>query len=396
MMSGTEIQSLNDAHVLNTYGTRKIAMVRGAGTRLWDADGNEYLDFFTGIAVANLGHCHPAVTDAIREQAGKLVHVSNLYYIEPQVELARLLSEHSFAERWFFCNSGAEANEAAVKLARRYWSKKGTPRPTVVTALQSFHGRTLAMIAASGQDKLRDGFAPIPEGFKHVPFNDLNALDRALTPDVGAVMLEIVQGEGGVNPAPAEYLQAVRERCDATNTLLILDEIQTGMGRTGHFFAHQGLGFEPDIVTLAKGLGNGVPIGAMGCTEDVSSGFDVGSHGCTFGGNPLSTAAAVATVRTITQTGFLEQARQEADYLRQKLNALKQKHEVIVEVRGMGMMLGIALTKPVAPLLGMLLERGLIAGPAGPNVLRLLPALIITRGDIDRGVDILDQALEEF
>jgi len=394
-MNTQEIQALNDANIINTYGTRKLALVRGDGVKLWDADGKEYLDFFSGIAVTNLGHCHPAVTEAICAQAQKLLHVSNLYYIEPQVELAALLSKHSFADRWFFCNGGAEANEAAIKLARRYWAQKGTPKPIILSAHQSFHGRTLATITATGQPKYHEGFEPLLPGIQYIPFNDIEALEATLTPETGAILLEPIQGEGGVQVPSEGYFKAVRDLCAKQGVLLVLDEVQTGLGRTGKLFAHEHYGITPDIMTLAKGLGNGVPIGAMGCTDEVASGFSVGSHACTFGGNPLSTAAALATMKTLTEPSFIEHAAQLGEYLFDKLNAMAKKHEAVVEVRGKGLMVGIEMKEAAAPLIGKMIESGIICGPAGPNILRFLPPLIISREHVDRVVATLDTLLGE-
>lgn len=391
-----EIRTLNDAHIINTYGARKVALSRGEGMRLWDAEGKEYLDFFAGIAVCNLGHCHPEVTQAICDQARKLVHVSNLYYIEAQTLLASALSQNCFAEKWFFCNGGAEANEAAIKLARRYWHKQGTPKPAIVTAHQSFHGRTLATVTATGQPKYHEGFQPLMPGFSYATFGDIAALEAAITPEVGAILLEPIQGEGGVRVPSAEYWQQVRKLCDDKNVLLILDEVQTGLGRTGTLFAHQGYGITPDIMTLAKGLGNGVPIGAMGCTDKVASGFEPGSHACTFGGNPLSAAAAVATIRALTAPGFLEKAAESGVYLFERLAEVAREFDSVVEVRGMGLMAGIELNQPVAPLVGNLIEAGIICGPAGPNVLRFLPPLIVEKEHIDRMVSLLKACLGEL
>jgi len=391
-----EIRALNDAHVINTYGTRNIALSRGEGMRLWDAEGKEYLDFFAGIAVCNLGHCHPEVTQAICDQAKKLVHVSNLYYIEPQTLLATALSKHSFAERWFFCNGGAEANEAAIKLARRYWHKQGTPKPHIITANASFHGRTLATVTATGQPKYHEGFAPLMPGFSYVPFGDLDALAAAITPDVGAILLEPIQGEGGVRTPPADYWPAVRKLCDDRGILLILDEVQTGLGRTGPLFAHQGYGITPDIMTLAKGLGNGVPIGAMGCTAAVAGGFEPGSHACTFGGNPLSSAAAVATLHALTAPGFLDAAAESGAYLFEQLRQVATDVEAIVEVRGRGLMAGVEFDRPVAPLVANLIASGIVCGPAGPNVLRFLPPLIVEKEHIDRMIALLRACLGEL
>lgn len=395
-MSTEEIRALNDLHILNTYGSRKLALVRGEGTRVWDADGREYIDFFAGIAVCNLGHCHPAVTEAIAEQARTLVHVSNLYYIEPQVKLAALLSEHSFADRWFFCNGGAEANEAAIKLVRRYWAQKGTPRPEIITAQHSFHGRTIAALTATGQPKYHQGFEPLVPGFHYVPYDDVDALEKAITPQVGAIMLEPVQGEGGVRVPAADYLQKVRALCDKHKILLVLDEVQTGLGRTGSLFCHSQSGISPDIMTLAKGLGNGVPIGALGCTEEVASGFSVGSHACTFGGNPLSTAAALATLDVLTTDGFIESAAEVGAYFVERLRGLAQANKTIKEVRAKGLMIGVELEKPVTPLIGAMLDAGVVCGPAGPHVLRFLPPLTITREDVDTVVERLAQCLKTF
>lgn len=392
-MDTKTIKDLNDRYVLNTYGSRRLAIVRGEGVTLWDADGKEYLDFFAGIAVANLGHCHPAVTDAICRQARTLLHVSNLYYIEPQVRLAELLSTHSFAERWFFCNGGAEANEAAIKIARRYWVEKGTSKPEIITAKQSFHGRTIATLTATGQPKYQQGFEPLLPGVSYVPYNDAAALEKALTPRVGAVLLEPIQGEGGVRVPSSDYLPRVRELCDRHGALLILDEVQTGLGRTGKLFAHEHFGITPDVMTLAKGLGNGVPIGAMGCTNEVASGFSVGSHACTFGGNPLSTAAAVATLEALTEPGFIENAAETGEYFLGRLRDLARKHRRIIEVRGKGLMIGVELEDSVGPIVERMLEAGIICGPAGPNVLRFVPPLVITREHVDRVVAALDGAL---
>jgi len=395
-MNTQAIKALNNQHIINTYGERKLAFTRGEGAFLWDAEGKEYLDFFAGIAVCNLGHCHPAVTQAICEQAKKLVHVSNLYYTEPQAELAAILAQNSFAGRWFFCNGGAEANEAAIKLARRYWAEQGTPKPEIIVAEQSFHGRTMATITATGQPKFHKGFEPMLPGFHHVPFNDVAAIEAAITPAVGAVMLEPIQGEGGVRVPAQEYWQAVRKVCDEHKLLLILDEVQTGLGRTGTLFAHQAYGITPDIMTLAKGLANGVPIGAMGCSEDAAAGFSPGSHACTFGGNPLSSAAALATLQVITSPGFVENAAAVGAHFKQALQALTKDHDTIVEVRGKGLMIGVEFNKPVAPLIANMLDAAIVCGPAGPNVLRFLPPLVVTKEQTDRVVAILAACLGEL
>jgi predicted acetylornithine/succinylornithine family transaminase len=387
------LQALNDAHVINTYGARSLAFDRGEGCRLWDAAGNEYLDCFAGIAVTNLGHNYPAVTKAISDQAAKLLHCSNLYYIESQARVAELLSKNSFAQKWFFANCGGTANEAAIKIARRYWFKKGTPKPGILVAEQSFHGRTLATITATGQPKYQEGFEPLVEGFTHVPYNDVAALERAITPTTGAIMLEPIQGEGGVRVPDGDYLAKVRTLCDKHNLLLMLDEVQTGIGRTGKLFAHEHCGIEPDIITIAKALGNGVPIGAMGCTDDVASGFDVGSHATTFGGNPLCTAAAYATLTAVTAPGFLDRVAEAGAHFKNGLNQLAAKHSSIVEVRGEGLMIGVEFSDSVAKTLQGMTDRKVICGPAGPNVIRFVPPLIISNDEIDRAVSTLDEVL---
>lgn len=395
-MNTSEIQSLNDRHIINTYGARKLALTRGEGVTVWDADGHEYLDFFSGIAVTNLGHAHPAVTRAITDQAAKLLHVSNLYYIEPQARLAELLSANSFADRWFFCNSGAEANEAAIKLARRYWVQQGAAKPEIITALDSFHGRTLGAISATGQPKYHEGFEALLPGFHYVPYNDVEAITNAITPQTGAVLLEPIQGEGGVRVPAEDYLRKVRALCDERNLLLILDEVQTGIGRTGTFFAHEQAGIAPDIITVAKALANGVPMGALGCTEEAANGFTVGSHASTFGGNPLSSAAALATVTAITAPGFLDEVREVSVRLRGALENFAARHASVVAVRGKGLMFGIEFREAVGPLVTKLQEAGIICGPAGPKVLRLLPPLIIETEHIDRLMPILDACAGEL
>jgi predicted acetylornithine/succinylornithine family transaminase len=393
MIETMDAKTLTEAHIINTYGARNVAFVRGDGVFLWDADGKEYLDFFAGIAVVGLGHCHPHVTAAICEQAQRLVHVSNLYLTQPQAELAALLCEHAFARKWFFSNCGATAIEAAIKLARRYWHQKGSPRPELVTMEQSFHGRTLAALTATGQTKYQTGFEPLVPGIRHVPFNDITALERAISPETGAVLLEPVQGEGGVRVAGDKYLHAVRELCTRKDVLLIFDEVQCGMGRTGKLFAYEHYGVTPDIIALAKALGNGMPIGAMGCTDEVASGFGVGSHASTFGGNPVCAAAAKATLEVMTSPGFLERVAEIGVYFMDRLAALARKHAAIVEVRGKGLMIGVELREAVAPIVQKMLENGIVCGPAGPNVLRFVPPLVITRGHVDRVTATLDQVL---
>jgi acetylornithine aminotransferase len=392
-MNTEEIGVLADAYCMNVFGKRNMSIVRGEGLHVWDAEGRQYLDFFAGIAVVNVGHCHPKVTEAICEQAKTLVHTSNLYLIEPQVKLAEILSQNSFAEKWFFGNSGAEANEAAIKLARRFWHAKGESKPVIVTAHQSFHGRTMTTISASGQPKLHDGFDPLMQGFKYADFNSLAALEEAITADVGAILLEPLQGESGVRTPDESYLKSVRALCDRKNILMILDEIQTGLGRTGKLFAYEHAEITPDIITLAKGLGNGVPIGAMGCTNEIATGFAVGSHGSTFGGNPLCTAAACATLSAILDERLVANSAEMGEYLKTELQSLQNKHACITEVRGKGLMLGIVVSCPAMDIIAALREQGILVGPAGPNVVRFLPPLIIRKQDVDTVIEALDASL---
>jgi len=395
-MNTSEIQALNDTHVLNTYGQRQIALSRGEGCTLWDVEGREYLDMFAGIAVCNLGHAHPKIAEAICAQASKLVHVSNLYYIESQVRLAQRLAEQSFADRWFFCNGGAEANEGAIKLARRYWSNQGTQKHHIIAMEQSFHGRTMGALSATGQPKYHEGFGPLLPGFSHLPYNNLAAIESAITPETGAILLEPIQGEGGVRIPDEDYLARVRQLCDERDLLLIFDEVQTGMGRTGHFLAHQGFGVTPDIVTIAKALANGVPIGALGCTEKVATGFAPGSHATTFGGNPLSTAAALATLDALLAEGFLHQVLEKGCHMAGTLRKLQESHPAIQDIRVRGLMIGIEFDQPVAPLIAKLIASGIICGPAGPNVLRFVPPLIITREQLDQAAAVLQACLKEL
>ncbi len=395
-MTNEEIRALADKYLVNTYGSRKICFVRGQGTHLWDADGKEYIDLFSGIAVCVLGHSHPKIAEAISTQAKKLLHVSNLYNIEPQVLLAKKLSELSFAKKWFFCNSGAEANEAGIKLARRYWYVKGTSKPHIITAENSFHGRTLATITATAQVKYHQGFEPLVPGFSYVPYNDVSALEKAIIPQTGAILLEPIQGEGGVITPSENYLKEVRQLCNEKDILLIFDEVQTGMGRTGNLFAHQGYSVEPDIITLAKGLANGVPIGALGCTEEVSQGFSPGMHASTFGGNPLATTTALAVLDEITKPGFLDEVKSKGEFFLTGLKNIAKSHPKIKDVRGRGLMIGVEFDEAVSPIVSKLAEKGIICGSAGPNVLRFLPPLIIEKEEIALALEILETTLGEL
>ncbi|MDN5343943.1 MAG: acetylornithine/N-succinyldiaminopimelate aminotransferase [Clostridia bacterium] len=395
-MDNAAIVALGEKYVMRTYGRYPVAIVRGEGARVWDADGREYLDFVSGLAVNSLGHCHPRVVAAIREQAGKLLHCSNLYWIEPQVELARLLVENSALDKVFFCNSGAEANEAAIKLARKYAKEhRGPESYEVITMRRSFHGRTLATLTATGQEKFHRGFAPLPAGFKYVPFNDLASLRAAISPRTCAVMLEPVQGEGGVYAANKDYLQAVRELCDDEGLLLIFDEVQCGLGRTGYLFAYQYYDVEPDIMTLAKALAGGVPIGAMLAKEQAASAFGPGDHASTFGGNPLATAAGVAAFQALLEEGLADNARVLGEYLYQQLEKLLREFPRLLEVRGRGFLLGLEVDGPVDAVVAACQERGLLINSLHGHVLRFLPPLTVSQVDIDQAISVLREALQE-
>jgi acetylornithine/N-succinyldiaminopimelate aminotransferase len=390
-----ELIAQSDQNIIGTYRRQPVVLVKGSGARVWDSDGKEYLDFVAGIAVCSLGHSNPKVVEALRHQAGVLTHVSNLYYTEPQIRLAGMLVANSFADKVFFCNSGAEANEAAIKLARKYAhdNVKGD-RYEILTMQGSFHGRTLAAITATAQEKFHVGFAPLPEGFRYVPFNDVRALEKAIRKRTCAVMVEPIQGESGVRMPSPDYLQGVRQVCDDRGLLLILDEVQTGMGRTGKLFAHEHFGIRPDIMTLAKALGNGYPLGALLATDRVASAFGPGTHASTFGGNPLGMAAGVAVLRALLEDGIMDNCREVGAYLRERLEELKKKHYMIQEVRGMGLMVGMDLTVDGAAIVRRCLERGLLINCAGEHILRFVPPLTIAREDVDRAVEILDGALE--
>jgi predicted acetylornithine/succinylornithine family transaminase len=385
-------------YIMNTYNRFPVILRKGRGMKVWSSEGKEYLDFVGGIAVNILGHCHPRVVVAIQKQAQRLLHVSNYYYIEPQVKLARLLVEHSFADKVFFCNSGAEANEAAIKLARKYSKEQINPeRFEIIATKNSFHGRTLATLTATGQEKIQKGFEPLVPGFKHVPFNDIDEIGKVITKDTCAIMLEPIQGEGGVKLPDQNYLKGVREICNENNLLFILDEVQTGMGRTGKFFAYEHFGITPDIMTIAKGLGGGVPIGAMLAIDKVASAFQPTTHATTFGGNPLVCAAAVATIETLLEDGFiLDQCNRMGKYLRERLEQLKEEFpSLIIEIRGMGLLLGMELTRDGDSIVRACLEKGVLINCIAGNVLRFIPPLIVRQRDIDHLVDVLEGVFEK-
>lgn len=396
-MDTQEIMARGQAFLAGTYGRAPVAFTRGAGTRLWDSDGREYLDFVSGIAVCNVGHCHPKVVAAIQEQAQRLLHVSNLYYIEPQVRLARWLAEHSFADKSFFCNSGAEAIEAALKLARRHAATRcGPQRHEVVCMENSFHGRTFGALSATMQPKYQEGFQPLVPGFVSVPFNDLPALERAVTERTCAVLLEPIQGEGGVNVPDRGYLAAVRRVCDERGALLIFDEIQTGLGRTGTLFAYEDEGVEPDIMALAKGLAGGVPMGAMLARDEVMAAFTPGSHASTFGGNPLASAAAFATVSVIEEEHLVEHGRKVGAYFAAGLERLGEYFPRLGRVRGRGLLLGLELPVEGAPAVDACRQRGFLINCIKGSVLRFLPPLLIQEQEVEALLTCLHEVFTEL
>jgi len=371
---------------MNTYARFPLTLVRGKGARAWDNQGRQYLDFISGIAVNTLGHAHPKLTAALSEQAGKMLHSSNLFHIPKQQQLAEKLCALSGLDAAFFCNSGAEANEAAIKLTRKYFHDANSPRRTIISATGSFHGRLLSTLTATGQDKVKVGFDPLPPGFQHVPLNDIDALKQAVNAQTAAVLLEPLQGEGGVNIADVSYLQAVRQLCDEHGLLLILDEVQTGIGRCGTMFAFEHANIVPDILTLAKGLGGGVAIGAMLASEKVAASFGPGTHGSTFGGNPLACTAALTVLDVIVSEHLLNNVQQRSEQLRQGLQALASQFPVIEQVRGQGLLIGAALSIEAAPLVAAAREMGLLILMAGPNVLRFLPPLNVTSKEVNEAL----------
>jgi len=387
---------LSDKHLMTFTKRYPVALVRGEGSRVWDSNGKEYLDFTGGIAVTALGHSHPKVVGTLREQAATLVHVSNYFYIPQQAQLAQLLCEHSFADRVFFSNSGAEANETAIKLARKWAKEHGSSdRGDIISMRGGFHGRTLATVTATAQEKYHHGFEPLPGGFKYVAFNDLRALDRAIDSRTAAVLVEPIQGEGGVIVPDEGYLPGLRKLCDEAGILLILDEIQTGMGRTGKLWAYEHSGVAPDIMTVAKALANGVPIGATLATEDVARVFTPGTHGSTFGGNPLATAVGVTVFSTLIEDKLAERAGRVGKLMLEALEAIRAKHpKAVKEVRGRGLLAGLDLVPPVGDVVAACRERGLLVLTAGDNTLRLAPALIVAEKEVAEACAIIDTALK--
>ena len=385
-----------DQVMATTYQRFPVVLIKGDGSKLWDTDGRSYTDFVAGIAVCNLGHAHPRICETLARQAKTLLHVSNLYYTRPQIELASWLVENSFADRVFFGNSGAEANEAAIKLARKYFKERGEDgRFRIITMERSFHGRTLATLSATGQEKIKKGFEPVLAGFDFVPFNDVEAVRSQIGPSTCAVMLEPIQGEGGVRCPDENYLKTIRKICDESGTLLIFDEIQTGMGRTGKLFAYQHFGVEPDIMTLAKALANGLPIGAMLAKEKIAAAFGIGSHASTFGGTPIVTAVALEVCKMLVEDKVIENGRAAGVYFKEKLNELKAHHPIIEDVRGLGLLLGMKLKIDGRPLVNQCMESGFLINCIQEKILRFIPPLIISTAEIDQLVKCLDQVLTQ-
>lgn len=386
---------MSDSALMNTYGERTTTLVKGDGAYLWDSEGNRYLDALSGIAVCGLGYNHPAVTRAIAEQAEKLIHCSNLYLIEPQQALGKILVDASGMEKVFFSNSGAEANEAALKIARKFGQQKGISHPQVITADRSFHGRTMATLSATGNTKVKQGFEPLVEGFSHVPFNDIDAIKAAATANTVAIMVEPVQGEGGVNVPAADYLNALRELCDSNDWLLILDEIQTGNGRTGRFFAYQHNKILPDVVTTAKGLGNGVPIGACLARGKAAEILQPGNHGSTFGGNPLVCNAGLAATQTLLEQDLMTRAASLGEMMLTQFRESLSDVACVVDIRGKGLMIGIELDQPCGDLVAQAKQKGVLINVTAGNTIRLLPPLIISdeqaRTIVDTVVDLIKQ-----
>ncbi|AFM39597.1 acetylornithine/succinylornithine aminotransferase [Desulfosporosinus acidiphilus SJ4] len=383
--------------VMNTYGRLPMTIVKGKGAWVWDIEGKRYLDFLTGLAVNSLGHSHPAIVQAIQDQAEEILHTSNLYWIPNQIALAERLVKNSFADKVFFCNSGAEANEAAFKLARKYAKKKyGDDKYEVVSLENSFHGRTLATLTLTGQTKYQEGYDPLPAGLSYTALNDFEGLKAKVNEKTAAVFIEPIQGEGGVIPASQEFLQAARDLCDQYGALLIFDEVQCGVGRTGKLFAYEWSGVTPDIMTLAKALGGGVPIGAMLATDMVADAFQPGDHASTFGGNPLATAVGCAVLDVMLQEGFFSSVQERSNYFRRGLEGLAQKYQTGDPVRGEGFIIGWPVSKVGPEIVARCLQKGLLINCVGGKTLRFLPPLIVEKPEIDEALKILDEVFCEI
>ena len=388
-MNKQQVMELDKNYVMHTYSRIPLVINRGKGVRVWDKDGREYLDFISGIGVNAIGHCHSEILAAINFQAQKLLHCSNLYYIEPQAKLAKALCDISFAEKVFFSNSGAEANEAAIKLARKFGSKQNNKSYEMITMKDSFHGRTLATLKATAQTKYQGGFGPFPPGFKYAPFNDLEAVRGLISSKTCAIMLEPIQGEGGLNVASENFLKGLRQLCDEKEILLILDEVQCGLGRTGEMFAYEHYAIEPDIMTLAKPLGGGLPIGATLAKEEIASFFEPGNHASTFGGNPLVCSAALAFLKVLEKEKLVKEVREKGKYFKEKLEELRNSFSFIEEIRGKGLMIGIKLEFSGKDIVVKCQEKGLLINCTAEKVLRFLPPLVVKKKDIDKAMEIL-------
>ncbi|MBW3468669.1 aspartate aminotransferase family protein [Arthrospiribacter ruber] len=393
-MHNQDLHTKDQQFYLPTFKRIPITFIKGKGSNLWDIENKKYIDLLAGIAVNNVGHCHPKVVKAIQEQAADLMHISNFFVSPPQVALAELLVNLSGLDRVFFTNSGAESVEGAIKIARRYAHSIGRGGK-IISMHNSFHGRTLATIA-TGQPKYQEGFGPMPQGFVQVPFNDLEALKNEISKDLAAVIIEPIQGEGGIRPADVSYLKSVKELCEKEDVVLIFDEIQSGIARTGKWFAKDIYEIQPDIMTLAKGLGGGTPIGAFLCNEKIAKAIQFGDHGTTFGGNPLATSAALATLKVIVEENLLQSAHDKGLWLKAKLEELKLTNPVIKEVRGEGLMLGVELAIPATELVQNLLKAGIIANATAINVLRLVPPLNIPMEDLEQFIEILSVEIKKF
>ena len=392
-----EIVEMDEKHFMNVYSGRyPLYVEKGEGIKLYSKDAKVYRDFLAGIGVNALGYSNQRFKDALKDQIDKIIHCSNLYYIEAQAELEKKLCENSAYDRVFFANSGSEANEGALKLARKYFKKKDSDKFETITAEKSFHGRTMSTVTATGQDKYKEPFTPLPEGFSTVPFNDLEALKEAVTDQTAVIMLEPVQGEGGIYPAEKEYLEGVRKLCHEEDILLVFDEVQCGMGRTGELFAYQNYGVEADIISLAKALGGGVPIGAFLAKEEVASAFEPGDHGTTFGGNPLATRAASEVLDIMLEDGFLDSVKEKGDYLRAKLDKLVEENEELVETRGMGLMLALELEEEQSAkdITQLLFERGFLVNAVKEHTLRFLPPLVVEKEDIDLLIENIEEIIK--
>ena len=394
MNKNQKIALLTKKHVAQTYGRYPIALIRGKGTKVWDKNGNQYLDFVSGLAVNNLGHCHPAVVSAIQKQAKTLLHVSNLYHIEPQSQLAEHLTSQCFADKFFFCNSGTEAIEAAIKLARKFSADQGHPeRIEIITMNNSFHGRTMGALSATAQKNYHTGFNPLLPGFKYIPFNNIQAAKKAISKKTCAILVEPIQGEGGVNIPEPNYLKDLKLICRKNDILLIFDEVQTGFGRTGKLFAHELFKTKPDIMTLAKALGGGMAIGAMAATNRIMKSFVPGTHASTFGGNPLTCEAALASLKVITEKGFLKKASETGKYFLECLENLASQHSIVKEVRGKGMILAMELDKPGSKIVVDCMKNGFLINCIKQNILRFLPPLNISKKDISSLMPVLSNSL---